>query len=410
MRRTNGSRRPVRKRVLIYSHDTYGLGHLRRCLSIAATLSSSPAAPSILIATGSPRTQAFEFPPGCDSIKLPAVTKTREGKYLPRTLRLPLADVVAVRAEMLRAAARSFRPDLVLVDHAPLGMQGELRPLFEEVARWPRKPRVVLGLREVIDEADRVREEWDRAGAWTALERIYDRVLVYGDPHVLTTADELGLASRFPGKVSFVGYLGRPIPRPLSRPGEPRIVVTAGGGGDGQDVLRAYAAFLESLDRPAPFRSVVVTGPFVSSRRRQEISERYAALRHPVDLLTFTDRMEEMIGSARGVVSMAGYNTVVEILSAGVPALLVPRQRPRLEQAIRAARLAGLGGVEACTADACTPERLARFVGRAMAEAPKPARVSLEGLERTAEELLHLLDRPKEPIWGSREDHRVAIG
>ena len=379
---------------MIYSHDTYGLGHLRRSTLIARALAGSDRVGSVLVATGSPQAGAFPLPPGCDTVKLPTVTKRPDGRYRSRSLRLPLDQVVSLRSQILIGAARSFRPDLVLVDHSPAGMGGELWPLFEEIEGWARRPAVALGLRDIVDEAERVHHEWGRVGAWTAFERVYDRIVVYGDPRVVTTAQELGLPDRHPGKVRFVGYLGRSPggPAGVAR-GDPTIVVTVGGGEDGPPVLRAYAAFLASVPPPLPFRSVVVTGPFVSGRGRRDVVGRYAASGHRVEVLTFTERMVELLRGAAGVVSMAGYNTVVEVLSAGVPALLVPREAPRLEQRLRAERLSAVADVEACSAERCA-STLPSFVDRVVSVgAPRSSPdVRLDGLERVRRELVGLLD------------------
>ncbi len=380
-----------RARALLFSHDTYGLGHLRRSLLIAGRLAATPQLGSVVIVTGSPKAQAFHLPQGCDTVKLPSVTKTPSGRYRPRTLSLPTEELTRVRAALAKSALEAFRPDLVLVDHAPVGMMGELRPLLEAAERQ-RRTRVVLGLRDVIDDRARTQDEWSRIGAWGLLESTYDRVLVYGDPTVKTTAQELHLGERFPGKVRHVGYLGRPIRQ--RRDGTPMILVTAGGGGDGHDVLRAFASYLESLAGPATFRSVVISGPLMSRRRSRELASRFRNLPHSVEFLRFTDRIDDLLASASGVISMAGYNTVAEVLSVGVPALFIPRDRPRLEQRIRAERIAArVPAVEWCPASDCTPQRIARFVDRAVAHAGNGTRfVDMNGVDGTAAGLLELLD------------------
>jgi predicted glycosyltransferase len=393
LRKRSHVRRKGRARVLVYSHDTYGLGHLRRSLLIAGGLASTSRVGSVLIVTGSPRAQAFRLPQGCDTVKLPSVTKSPAGKYRARTLSLQMQDVIRVRSELVKSTFEAFGPDLILVDHAPLGMLGELRPLLDAVGRGRSRVRLVLGLRDVIDHAASVDDEWSRLGAWPFLESVYDRILVYGDPSVTTTAQELGLPGRFPSKVSHVGYLGRPIRREHDS-ADPMIVVTAGGGGDGHDLLRAYAAFLEWLPHPVPFRSVVVTGPLMSRRRREELQGRFRDIPHRLEVHTFTDRLEELLAAASGVVSMAGYNTVVEVLSAGKPALLVPRDRPRLEQRIRAERVAGrVPAVEWCPTADCTPQRIWGFVNRAIVQphGSTPS-VALDGIDAAVLDLLKLLD------------------
>lgn len=384
---------PAGKRIFIYSHDTFGLGHLRRCLLLAQGLAALPEVSSILIATGSPRAQAFDFPPGCDSVKLPAVAKASNGCYRSRSLGVSLDEMVRIRADLLATTVRAFCPDLVLVDHAPVGMQGELWPAFDWLQRQASRPFVVLGLRDIIDDADRVRREWDGLGAWRALDALYDRVLVYGDPAILTTASELELPDRLPEKVRFVGYLSRPAPSgACAEPAYPMILVTTGGGGDGHDVLRAYADFLRAWRGGVPFRSVIVTGPFLPDRARAEVAARCRGLQLPVEILPFVEGLDALLPAASGVVAMGGYNTVTEVLSARVPALLIPREAPRREQAIRAARLSSLAGLEWCPAADCGPDRIAGFVSRALVHGARiEPSVRLDGLAAATREIRMLL-------------------
>ncbi|HEX8098839.1 MAG TPA: glycosyltransferase [Actinomycetota bacterium] len=408
--KTNGHR-GSNHRVLIYSHDTYGLGHLRRSLLVAEGLAAENDAPSVLIATGSPRAQAFDLPPGCDTVKLPAVTKASTGEYRPRTLGVGLEELIEVRAEILRAVAQSFSPDLILVDHSPVGMSGELWPLFDDLGSARDRPRMVLGLRDITDDADAVQAEWARAGAWDAIERLYDRILVYGDPALTTTAQDLGLTERFSDKVRLVGYLGRSIQTSTAMNGQPNIVVTAGGGGDGHGLLSGYLSFLERLPARAAFRSTLVTGPFLSRGRQREIRERCRALDQPVEVVSFTNRFEELLSSAAGVVSMAGYNTVVEILATGVPALLVPRVVPRREQLVRARRLAALDGDSLVVTDGPNPDRIGEFVERVIGgtiHRRKGSPVQMDGLSRTVAELREMLGTPGARLSGKRRSKRVA--
>src|SRR6056297_3500976 len=144
-------------RTLIYSHDTYGLGHLRRCTLIAGGIVGADPDNEVVIVTGSPRAQAFPLPDRVDTIKLPAATKDDDGGYRARRLRCDLGD-------------------LVLVDHAPIGMAGELVPLLQRFARSRWAPRLVLGLRDIIDEAARVEYSWDADGSWDLLGA-YDEIL-----------------------------------------------------------------------------------------------------------------------------------------------------------------------------------------------------------------------------------------
>jgi predicted glycosyltransferase len=366
-------------RTLIYSHDTYGLGHLRRCTLLAGGVVEADPDNEVVIVTGSPRAQAFPLPDRVDTIKLPAATKDDDGGYQARRLRCDLADLVRVRSELLLAAVTSFEPDVVVVDHAPIGMAGELMPLLRRLANSRWAPRLVLGLRDIIDEAGRVERCWSSDGSWEMLHA-YDEILVYGDESITTTAAELQLERRLHVPVHHTGYIAPTMPEPMG--GEPFVLVTAGGGGDGHELVRRY---LDAVEHGAlgGMRSVIVTGPLMSAGRRAELITRAESARD-VTVVGFADDLRSMISSATAVVSMAGYNTVVEELAAATPALLVPRSAPRLEQDIRARRLAHVAPVERCPLGELDDHRLADFVDLARGGSAHPSLVDLDGVTRAA--------------------------
>jgi len=371
------------KRILLYSHDSYGLGHLRRTLLIAGRLAALDNVSDVVVATGSPRAQSFDVPAGVDTVKLPAITKDESGCYVGRSLRMPFAELVEFRADLLSSVARSLRPDVVVVDHTPTGLAGELLPTLRAVR--PRA-RLVLGLRDIIDDPAFVAAQWRDERLLPLVQEYYDHVLVYGDPTIVTTASELGLEHSLPGRVTHVGYLSRPMPqpRPTGASDRPSVLVTAGGGGDGHHLLRAWAEFLNTLGPAAPFTSVVLTGPLMAARRRTEITRAIERSGAPATVMAFSDAPEAIMAAASAVISMAGYNSVCELLALGVPALLVPRERPRREQLLRAQRLAETGCIEMAQLDTLTPAALGSFVTRAVARGRHPAPLELGGVDGVA--------------------------
>jgi len=153
-----GSKQPVARgtshapRILLYSHDTFGLGHLRRNLAIAGRLSHALPGVSLLLLSGSQAVQQFILPLGADTVKLPTVTKLGPEHYVAQGLTITPSEVLALRRGLILETVMSFKPDLLLVDHAPLGMRGELRPALEYVRANLPQSRVVLGLRDILDE------------------------------------------------------------------------------------------------------------------------------------------------------------------------------------------------------------------------------------------------------------------
>ena len=369
-------------RYLLYSHDTYGLGHFRRSSLLAAGLVAAGPQHEALIVTGSPRAESFALPAGIDTVKLPSATKDACGAYRSLKLRGGLRRLINLRANLVCSTAMSYEPDVIIVDHAPLGMGGELQPLLTELRRRARRPRLVLGLRDIIDEPERVAATWHRDGVWDALDQ-YDDVYVYGDPAVTTTAQELGLDRRTRASVTHTGYVAPSMPERLD--GEPFLLVTPGGGGDGQTLLARYLDAVEA-GATAGVRSLVVTGPLLGDRGQADVVCRAERL-PDVDVVSFSDQMRSLIASATGVISMAGYNTVVEELAARTPALLVPRRSPRLEQHLRATRLEARTQLRHSPAECLTPHRIHRFVDACRHTSRVDATVDLSGVATVVDAL-----------------------
>lgn len=413
---------PQPGRVLYYCHDTYGLGHLRRALSIAHHLRAVRPDVAQLIVTGSPLATDLPLPAGADTIKLPCVVKTGDEAYASRSLAASFETVRALRGALLVEAVRHFRPDLVVVDHAPGGLKGEAVRALASVRRLLPDSRIVLGLRDIVDEPGRTRRAWAAGGIHQLLETAYDRILVYGQQSVFDPVRAYGLSSAVAAKTTYVGYLRRraePIPPELADVAAdgapPYVLATAGGGGDGYPVLDAFLRAAGAWPGGAPFRPVVVAGPFMDAAERAALHALAAAI-DGARVLDFVPGLSGVVARAAAVVAMAGYNTTCEILSFRRPAVVVPRTTPRQEQLIRAAALQRRGLVRMITPDALTPERLAADLGRVLAAPAAAGGIDLGGLDRVAEALVglmtprrrvHLHPAPTpaglRPVWSSEE-------
>lgn len=332
-------------RLLIYSHDSFGLGHLRRCRAIAHHLVERYRQLSILILSGSPIIGSFDFKARVDFVRIPGVIKLRNGNYTSLKLHLDIEQTLAMRSSIIQHTAEIFDPHMLLVDKEPLGLRGEVSDTLVKLKE--RGTRLVLGLRDVMDEPSVLLEEWQRKNVFPALEELYDELWIYGLPEIFNPLTELPGMERLADKVTFTGYLRRQLPAAPTDasehelPSDPYLLVTTGGGGDGEGlidwVLRAYEA---NPDLPHP--ALLVFGPFMDQERRIAFQERAANL-PKVHGITFEARFERLMERAIGVVAMGGYNTFCEILSFGKPALIVPRTRPRREQLLRAKRAEALG-------------------------------------------------------------------
>ena len=210
-------------RILIYSHDSFGLGHLRRCRAIANSLARSRKDLSVLIVSGSPVIGSFEFPARVDFVRVPGVTKLSNGEYSSLTLHLAFDEVLALRESIIRHTAEAFRPDMLIVDKEPLGLRGEMTATLDLLK--DRGSYLVLGLRDVLDEPARLADEWVRKNAVPALRDYYDRVWVYGLGAVCNPLAGIALppASRSGWCTPDISGArprpeGSPRPRPMSWP------------------------------------------------------------------------------------------------------------------------------------------------------------------------------------------------
>ena len=371
-------------RVLIYSHDTFGLGHLRRSRAIANALVRSHPDASVVIISGSPVIGSFEYGDGVDFVRVPGVVKLPNGDYTSLNLNLGLDEAVALRETIIRSTAAALQPDIVIVDKEPTGFRGEIIPTLEDCRK--RGARLVLGIRDVMDDPTLLAAEWSRKGAVEALS-FYDDIWVYGLREFYEPLAGLGLPQPVLDKLVYTGYLRRELPQEPQLTRHPKItkgpfvLVTTGGGGDGDELIDWVITSYEA-DPDLPIPALVVFGPFTPRTTRRGFLERIAKLPN-VDAIMFDSKIEYLMNKASAVIAMGGYNTFCEILSLDKPALIVPRKTPRLEQAIRAScaeRLGLLRQLETPSpGDARDPARMAAAI-RALASQQPPSKAFVPGL------------------------------
>jgi len=400
-------------RILIYSHDTFGLGHLRRCRVIAHALVERYKQVSVLILSGSPIIGSFDFRARVDFVRVPGVIKLRNGDYTPLNLHLDIAEMLTMRASIIQHTAEIFDPDVFIVDKEPVGLRGEVLATLKVLKR--RGTRLVLGLRDVMDEPRLLEPEWQRKKAMPALRDLYDEIWVYGLRQICDPLEGIALPLRVRQKMVYTGYLHREVPAQPGVAGLPEIanrpflLVTTGGGGDGDAlidwVLRAY-----EHDPLLPYPALLVLGPFMQAERQAEFMERAAKLKR-VDAIVFHKQMEMLMARAAGVVAMGGYNTFCEVISLDKRALIVPRTEPRLEQYIRASRAAKLGLVAMLKDDGAHDPAVMAAALRALPRQNRPSEVVVPGLLEGLKNVSRLAApwiEPREEAHATRAFSRIG--
>lgn len=379
-------------RIAFYSHDTMGLGHLRRCLKMAAAITEQLGTQNGLILTGSPWSHLLTPPRGFRFVSLPPVIKTGVSKYRPRDPAVSLDGVIAQRRAVIDEELLRFAPRLLIVDNVPCGLRGEILQTLGALRELGT--RIVLSLRDVLDEDEAIHKEWQAAGAIKALVELYDEIWVFGtrvSPAYRMIPRELH------DRTIICGHLGAGHVNQATR-GEdgrdqaadsatrvPRILVTGGGGGDSAALVETYIAAMRAF-RPA-VRTRIVLGPEFPPDQVPCRSDMDAL---GITMVRFDADMERAIRDADVVVSMAGYNTICEALAAGRRLVLVPRVWPRREQWIRASELGASGRAEVIHPYALTPDSLWSAVERALSQ-PQSSPQFQDGRLRVAQRAAALL-------------------
>ena len=350
--------------ILMYSHDTYGLGHIRRTMAIANHLRDRNT--NVLILTGSPIAGRFRFPEQVDFVRIPGMIKKTNSEYQSLSIRIDQEKALSIRTNIILATAKTFQPHLFIVDKEPLGLKREVLPTLEWLKNSRPSTVTILGLRDILDDSAVIQRDWQEKNVYSYLEKLYSEIWVYGNKSIFDPVKMYKIPPSIHNKIQFTGYIPRKTLAPDTKANirkqyrimkeDKFILVTTGGGGDGFEVIDHYLSMHDYYPTSLPFKTIIITGPFMPKKVREEIKIR--ARRYGIKTQPFHPKIEELISAADLVISMGGYNTICEILTQKTPALIIPRETPRKEQLIRARRLKSKGLLDFIPWQEVTPQLL----------------------------------------------------
>ncbi|MDQ3930808.1 MAG: hypothetical protein M3328_16890 [Chloroflexota bacterium] len=397
-------------RVLMYCHDGFGLGHLRRTTTLAQNLRDAYPNSGILLAVGSASLPFWKDLPGLDYIKLPSIRKVATDCWSPRSLPISPDMAHGIRASVLREVMLRYQPDLFVADYLPLGPAGELVPALK-VAKTIGT-RCVLGLRDILDSPETVARLWEQHGTAEAIEEWYDRVLVYGDPEVFDSVSAYDFPEKIAAMSRYCGYVVNDSPHEAPERVRTRlnlatsrlVLVTGGGGQDAAPVIRSYVRglreYIEARGEAPSFDSLVVLGPLMDRNTRNSIREEAQGL--PVNIRTEVGDIRRYVATSDLVVTMGGYNSLMEVALARKPAVVVPRHGPSQEQKMRANLFASRGWVVAAPdSETISGHELLGIIEQTLNNPPQVAweGFKLDGAHKSVEALAECLaDRHSERL------------
>ena len=344
---------------------------MQRTCSIAWEIYRLREEASILTFSDSQLGQFFSISPHHDYIKLPSIAKDSPGNWKATHLSMSFPEILHLRKQLISHVLLNYAPDIFLVDHMPHGAMGELLPALEAIKHSRIHTQVVLGLRDILDSPDVTIERWKVEGAYDVIERYYARILVFGMQDVYDVAEKYQIPEGERKKVFYCGYvtnLATAVNAPKLRArflanqssDVPLVVVMAGGGADAYPMMSMLFDALPKVLENQPCVLAVVTGPFMPIDLIADLTGR--SIGYPVHMMESVNDSLSHIAAADLVISMAGYNTTVEILRMKKPAILIPRAGPSAEQRTRARLFAEKHWVDMIDPDDLTPEILAERI------------------------------------------------
>ena len=326
------------KKILIYSQDGLGLGHLRRNLNICRQLKKRHQQVSCLIIADSPVAPFFKMPAHCDFVKIPTIVKVDSGVWRSNRLPVEYTELLAMRAEIIRNIMLTYRPHVFVVDHMPHGALGELAQPLKMLKKHCPHTKVVLGLRDILGAPDVICRQWQKEGAFTAAEDFYDAINIYGCAELFDAMAEYHFPPALLHKTRYCGYVCRENTEAekvakKANGHDKFILVTGGGGADASFFMDQFVAAAQQLRRDLRFQALITTGPFMPEEQRLQLRQKVKAL--PLTISQAAEDSIRYLQQADLVISMAGYNTISEIMHFRKNAIVIPRPGPSAEQTMR---------------------------------------------------------------------------
>ena len=387
----------TRDRLLFYCQHSLGLGHLARSLRLAEGLTDRF---DVLLLNGGRFPAGTRVPAGVEVLNLPPLGHDDRNELVSHDPAYTVAAACARRIELILGALARTRPAVVLLEMYPFGrrrFEFELVPLLDAVAALgPARPAVVCSLRDILVQRPIGQAAHDER-AVTRLNASFDAILMHADPAFATLDESFRPVTPLRVPVHYTGFVAPPAPAPVSGR-QARLVVSSGGGMVGEPLVRAAVEVHRDLFIRTGLRTTVVAGPFLPAPVWEWLREQ--ATHSPV--LDAVRRVDDLAGKIAGSalsLSQGGYNTTMDLLRAGTPAVVVPyAEGTEDEQTRRTSRLAELGVLRMLpAADLTVPDRLLAALVAAAASEPAPVQLDLSGAQ-TAARILADVSTPLEAV------------
>lgn len=390
------------KKVMFYCQHVLGMGHFMRSMTLVQGLVNEF---QVCFLNGGEIVPGFSFPASVEVVNLPPLKSDATFKTIRAADGQCMAEITATRTERLLAEFERFQPDLVIIELFPFGRKKfafELGPLLARIRLKGGLTKVVCSLRDIlVSRPDQARYEGQ---VCDLMNRYFDALLIHADPRLQRLEETFSRVNDLQVDTHYTGYVVQPIPtltafneEALDFPpqtGDPFILASIGGGRVGFELLLATVKASAIIRQTLPHQILIFTGPYLPDEQFLDLQREVAPASH-ITLRRYTTNFVSYMAAADLSISMAGYNTCMNILTTGTRALVLPfTGGQNNEQTIRANKLASLGIVGVIQPDELHPSRLAEKIVQHLETKPASVTLNIQGVENTVTVLTSLLQKP----------------
>ena len=401
-----------RPTVLFYCQHSLGLGHLVRSFALAGALAERF---RVVLLNGGRLPRGLPAPPGVEVVSLPPLGMTVDGTLVSPDRRRTPRRALELRRERILALRAELRPEVVFVELFPFGRRkfsDELVPLLE--AARAAGALTVCSLRDILVGSRANQAKFDDRASRTA-NALFDAILVHSDPRFARLEESFRPATPLRVPVHYTGFVlpgaerARSLASSAAPPRRPRVVVSAGGGAYG-GALMAAAVEAHRLELGAAGIDLrLIAGPFLGDEQWRALRDA-ARGRRGLEVRRSVPDLAAELHVAAGSVSQCGYNTTLDLLRTGVPALVVPfSEGGEDEQTRRAERLAAMGAVRVLDAGRVDGPTLAAEIRALLEFRPAPVDLDVDGARKAALVVANTLARRNAPA-APRQPKLVGVG
>ena len=382
-----------RPTLLFYCQHAMGMGHLVRSLALAGALSRSF---RVVLLNGGELPSCISLPQTIEIVNLPPL-RLAAGQLISCDSRYSVVQAQDARMDQILRLCRQIHPEVLLIELYPFGrkkFEFELRPLLEAAKTQSSfEPLIVCSLRDILVSGRSDPQKHEQRMVSTA-NLWFDAILVHSDPSFARLEESFRPRTSLSPSIHHTGFVvGKRQKLPRDRSGSGPVVVSAGGGHYGFQLLSSAIAAHALLSETESLTMKVVAGPFLPEAQWEELRVAVDGRRGVTLVRSVPDLYSELC-QARASVSQCGYNTAMEVIQAQIPALVVPfADGGEDEQLKRARRLEALGAMQVMEQKEMTPKRMAEEIRNLLKFQPRTTHLNFDGACRSTEILYDLLER-----------------